>query len=284
MTKFRGGAVGQELVDPLPTITAGGGSKRPAGSPHALGLVVPALVKQNFSDKPCQEVKIPLHTITTQHNKFALCTAFIAQYHGEQNNKEMRGQALDSPLMVVDATPRYAICAAHLAKHYGGVVGQTVESPLGTITAADHHSLVTCSLERQFGTSTGAPIGRPDGGKARLVAAFLAEYYGSERDGMPLNGPLHTICSKDKLAVVMVNIGREEYVVYDIGMRMLQPRELFRAQGFGDDYIIDLVYKGKYLSKSAQVRMVGNSVCPPVAEAIVKANCGFMTLENRKVA
>lgn len=290
LTKFRGGAVGQELVDPLPTITAGGESKRPAGSPHALGLVVPALVKQTFSDKPCQEMEIPLHTITTQHNKFALCAAFIAQYHGEQSGREMRGQALDGPLMVVDANPRYAICAAHLAKHYGGVVGQAVESPVGTITAADHHSLVACTLMRQFGTSTGAPVDRPVGtvmpegrGKTGLVAAFLAKYYGAEREGMPLNGPLHTICGKDKFAVVTVSIGGEEYAVYDIGMRMLQPRELFRAQGFGDDYIIDLVYEGKYLSKSAQVRMVGNSVCPPIAEAIVKANCAFMQ-EEREVA
>lgn len=211
-------------------------------------------------------------------------------FRGVGMDEPMHTLALDGPLMVVDANPRYAICAAHLAKHYGGVVGQAVESPVGTITAADHHSLVACTLMRQFGTSTGAPVDRPVGtvmpegrGKTGLVAAFLTKYYGAEREGMQLNGPLHTICGKDKFAVVTVSIGGEEYAVYDIGMRMLQPRELFRAQGFGDDYIIDLIYEGKYLSKSAQVRMVGNSVCPPIAEAIVKANCAFMQ-EEREVA
>ncbi|WP_302807148.1 DNA cytosine methyltransferase [Cloacibacillus porcorum] len=234
---------------------------------------------------------VAMHKANHPHTKhYCENVAFIAQYHGEQSGREMRGQALDGPLMVVDANPRYAICAAHLAKHYGGVVGQAVESPVGTTTAADHHSLVACTLMRQFGTSTGAPVDRPVGtvmpegrGKTGLVAAFLAKYYGAEREGIPLNGPLHTICGKDKFAVVTVSIGGEEYAVYDIGMRMLQPRELFRAQGFGDDYIIDLVYEGKYLSKSAQVRMVGNSVCPPIAEAIVKANCAFMQ-EEREVA
>lgn len=255
LTKFRGGAVGQELTEPMPTITAGGKSERPAGSPHALGIVVPALVKHNFGEKPCQDVREPLHTITTQHNKFALC-------------------------------------CANLLKHYSGVVGQNVDEPIGTVTAIDHHSLAACTLMRQFGTSCGADIEQPlgtvmpdgCGGKTGLVAAFLDKYYGNEKSGASLTEPMHTVVSKDKMSLVTVRIDGEEYVITDIGMRMLQPRELFNAQGFPPDYIIDPLYNGKPLSKSAQVRMCGNSVCPPLAAALVKANWKFRNDENMEAA
>lgn len=289
--KFRTGAVGADIMSPMPTITAGGESKRPAGSPHALGLVVPALVKQNFCDKPCQDVTEPLHTITTQHNKFALCTAFLAQYHGETSEKGMRGQSLLKPLMVVDSSPRYSLCAANLIKNYSGVVGQPMDAPTGTVTSVDHHSLVACTLMRQFGTSNAAdikqPIGTvmPDGyGKTGLVAAFLDKYYGNERVGCNLFDPVHTVTSKDRMSVVEIFIDGESFVISDIGMRMLQPKELFAAQGFQGDYVINLDIKGKPLSKSAQVKLVGNSVCPPIAAAIIKANCEFMMPAGLEVA
>lgn len=292
LTKFRGGAVGQELTEPMPTITAGGKSERPAGSPHALGIVVPALVKQTWGEKPCQDVEEPLHTITTQHNKFTLCAAFLAQYHTEQTGREVRGQMLDVPLNVVDASPRYALCCANLLKHYGGVVGQKVDEPIGTVTAIDHHSLAACTLMRQFGTSSGADIEQPlgtvmpdgCGGKTGLVAAFLDKYYGNEKSGAPVTEPMHTVVGKDKMSLVTVRIDGEVYVITDIGMRMLQPRELFNAQGFPSDYIIDPLYNGKPLSKSAQVRMCGNSVCPPLAAALVKANWKFGNDEKREAA
>ena len=89
----------------------------------------------------------------------------------------------------------------------------------------------------------------------------------------PLTEPMHTVVSKEKRSLGTVRIGEEGYVITDIGMRMLQPRELYRAQGFPEDYIIDFEYQGKPLPKSAQVQMVGNSVCPPVATALIGANC-----------
>lgn len=55
-------------------------------------------------------------------------------------------------------------------------------------------------------------------------------------------------------------------------MRMLQPRELYRAQGFPDTYVIDRGADGRVLPKDAQVRMCGNSVCPPIAAALVREN------------
>ena len=153
----------------------------------------------------------------------------------------------------------------------------------------DHNSLTVCHLMRQFGTSTGAALDNPlgtvmpqgGGGKSGLVAALMVKYYGSERGGEPLSEPIDTITGKDRFGLVTVVIEGEPYIITDIGMRMLTPRELFNAQGFPRDYIIAPIYNGKPLTKTAQVRMVGNSVCPPVAEAIVKANCSFMMQRER---
>ena len=167
-----------------------------------------------------------------------------------------------------------------------------MDEPIGTVTAIDHHSLAACTLMRQFGTSSGADIEQPlgtvmpdgCGGKTGLVAAFLDKYYGNERSGASVAEPMHTVVSKDKMSLVTVRIDGDVYVITDIGMRMLQPRELFNAQGFPHDYIIDPLYNGKPLSKSAQVRMCGNSVCPPLAAALVKANWKLGNDEKREAA
>lgn len=240
---------------------------------------------------------------------------FLIQYHGETGPNQVRGQSIDEPLMVVDASPRYAmispvftehanassprcmpadeplrtICAstkgghhalvtAFLAKHYGGVTGAKIDIPLGTVTGVDHHSLVACHLLRQFGTSTGSPIEAPAGtimpggcGKTALVSAFLSKYYGAGI-GEEVERPIGTVTGHDRFGLVTVQVDGETYALADIGMRMLQPRELYRAQGFPEEYVIDLEFGGKPLTKTAQVRMVGNSVCPPVAKAIIRAN------------
>lgn len=109
-------------------------------------------------------------------------------------------------------------------------------------------------------------------GHAQLVASFLVKYYGTS-SAQDVSLPLDTITSRDRFGLVTVQIGGEDYVLADIGMRMLQPRELYRAQGFPEDYKIDFeIGGGKRITKTAQVRMVGNSVCPPLAEALVRAN------------
>jgi len=255
ITKFRTGATGKELNAPLPTITAGGQSARPAGSPHALGLV----------------------------------SAFLTQYHGEKTDKEVRGQSLKDPMLVIDSNPRYALVSSFLSKYYGGVVGATINNPMPTVTAIDHNALAACSLTRQFGTSVGQNINQPmltvmpeGSGKTGLVSAFLTKYYGNEKDGCSLTEPMDTITGKDRMGLVTVAIGGENYIITDIGLRMLQPRELFNAQGFPADYIIDPIYNGKPMTKTAQVRMCGNSVCPPVAEALVRAN--YYEMQKEEVA
>lgn len=153
---------------------------------------------------------------------------------------------------------KHALVAAFLAKHYGDKgqrPGSTMIEPLGTITAVDHHSLVTAEL----GTDHRAE-----------VRAFLCAYYGADRDGQSVRDPMRTVPTRDRFGLVTVE-GRQ-YEIADIGLRMLQPRELYRAQGFPDEYIIDRGPDGKPLPKTAQVRMCGNSVVPPVARAIVAAN------------
>jgi DNA (cytosine-5)-methyltransferase 1 len=103
------------------------------------------------------------------------------------------------------------------------------------------------------------------------VRAFLIKYYGNEADGHGLDSPIGTVTVQDRFGLVTVTIEGEEYVIVDIGMRMLTPRELFNAQGFPPDYIIDHDAQGLPITKTAQVAKCGNSVCPPIAEALVRA-------------
>lgn len=117
--------------------------------------------------------------------------------------------------------------------------------------------------------------------RAREVAAFLVAYYGADQDPR-LESPLHTITTKHRFGVVTVHVEGEPYIIVDIGLRMLQPRELFRAQGFSDDYVIEHA-GGRILTKTAQVRMCGNSVSPPIAAALVRANVNAAVL-GRAVA
>lgn len=167
--------------------------------------------------------------------------------------------------------------AAWLAKHYGGVVGQALDKTLGTVTTVDHHSLCAASLTKFYGSAVaGQELTEPmptitsgggrGGGHAGLVAAFLTKYYGTGF-GQSIRAPLDTVTTVDRFGLVTVTIEGEPYVITDIGMRMLQPRELARAQGFADSYILTG-------NKRDQVARIGNSVCPPVARAVVAAQFG----------
>lgn len=145
-------------------------------------------------------------------------------------------------------------CVAWLAKHYGGVVGQDLRRPMPTVTTVDHSALCVAGL---------SPA--EDEG-ARRVAAFLIAYYGTSI-GSDLRAPCPTVTTRDRFGLVTVEVEGNSYVVTDIGMRMLTPRELARAQGFADSYRLEGTVKD-------QVAAIGNSVCPPVARALVAANVG----------
>ncbi|MCP1675493.1 DNA (cytosine-5)-methyltransferase 1 [Natronocella acetinitrilica] len=193
--------------------------------------------------------------------------------------------AATQPLSTITTENRHALVTAFLAKHYGGVIGHTVGRPIGTITTVDHHSLVAASMAPYMMTmrNAGKPFNEADkplhtitagGAHMYAVAAFMAPYYGSGsgETGRDLRQPAPTCTTKDRLQLVTVQIDGATYVITDIGMRMLQPRELFNANGFPPDYVIDQGPEGKPLPKYAQVRMCGNSVPPVWPRALVSAN------------
>ena len=192
--------------------------------------------------------------------------------------------AVDVPLTTITSKARHCLVAAFLAKHYGGNYegpGADVRQPMSTVTARDHHALVHAHLlnlkgrdRRMRGMDQPYPTICAGGNHAALVAALMAPYYGSGSGttGRDLRAPAPTVTSRDRLQLVTVTIDGQGYVLTNIGMRMLQPRELYRAQGFPDSYIIDRGPDGRRLSRTSQVRMCGNSVCPQVAAAIVSEN------------
>lgn len=187
--------------------------------------------------------------------------------YGEREGQAPRVPGLDKPLgTVVAGGQKHALVAAFLARHFTGVVGADLWQPLHTITATDHHSLVTAALE-------------PGRDHRDPVRAFLVAYFGNERDGQAVTEPMRTITTKERFG--LVTVAGHEYVIADIGMRMLAPRELYTAQGFPPDYIIgDRPEQGLSLPKVAQVRMCGNSVSPVIAEALVRANVGEIAIRR----
>lgn len=231
----------------------------------------------------------PLRTICAQvkGGHFALVAPVITKFRSND-----RGSSVEAPLATVTANSfikkpggaaPIGLVAAFLAKHYGGNYtgpGSSLESPLPTATTVDHNALVTSHLVKLRNNCIGQDLREPihtltTGGHMGEVRAFLLKYYGTG-DGQPLQEPLHTVTTKDRHALVMIK--GEPYQIVDIGMRMLEPHELFAAQGFPADYIHDRTAGGKKLSKAAQVRMCGNSVCPPVAAALVRANLSAQQL------
>lgn len=198
----------------------------------------------------------PLSTITSKAEHCLIAPTLVQTGYGERAGQAPRVPGLDKPLgTVVAGAGKHALVAAFLAKHYTGVVGQEMSQPIGTVTSVDHHS---------------------------LVHAFLVKFYGNGGQWAGCDEPMHTLPTKDRMGLVMV--AGEPYRIADIGLRMLQPRELARAQGFGDDYLLSAPDRGLSLPKHAQVRMIGNSVCPPMAHALVTANYSEMNYLERRAA
>jgi DNA (cytosine-5)-methyltransferase 1 len=249
---------------------------------YVVNAAEPYIVKY-YGEKAATEfrghaIDEPLHTQSTE-NRFALVAPVLTEH---ANASSPRCMPADEPLRTVCAQTKgghHALVTAFLAKHYGGVVGTDMGNPISTITSVDHHSLVTSNMIKLRGDNIGAGTDEPlhtisaGGTHHAEVRAFLIKYYGTDQDPN-LRAPLHTVTTKDRFG--LVTVAGEEYAIADIGLRMLTPRELFNAQGFPSNYIIDhgVDEHGQRISltKTAQVRMCGNSVCPPLAKAIVKAN------------
>lgn len=235
IANYNGSVTAHSLQEPLRTITAW-----PKGG--SFSVVIPHIQRQ-FGKSVGHRAGDPLGTITSGGGgKSALVSAFLAKHYG--GNYTGAGLSPSEPISTITTKDHHAVVASHLIKLRGSCKdGQSVKQPMPTITAGGLH------------------VGE--------VRSFLIKYYGTAC-GQSLKNPAATVTTKDRLG--LITVAGQEYQIADIGMRMLAPRELYRAQGFRDDYIIDPIFNGKPLTKTAQVRMCGNSVSPYPAKALVEAN------------
>jgi DNA (cytosine-5)-methyltransferase 1 len=236
----------------------------------------------------------PHHTITASpkdQNAIVMPTLVQTGY-GERAGQLPRAPGLDKPLgTVVAGGGKHALVSAFLAQHNTGATGRRADAPVSTLTTrATQQQVVAAHLMNMHGSTrrsvsieTPHPTLTAGGQHGAIVAAFLQKYYG-QGTGQPLNYPFHTIATRDTFGLVTVEINGSTYAISDIGMRMLTPREQFRAQGFPERYIIETAPDGSSFTKTEQTRMCGNSVCPPIAAALVKANCSHLAATHERIA
>lgn len=227
--------------------------KKPLGTITTIGshLLVEPYLSVNRENHFGSDMREPIHTITS-NNQHMLMTPTLIQYHSETAQGEVRGQTIKEPIMTVDGSNRYGLVTSFLSKFYKTCIGQDEREPLHTVTTSAGH----------FGE----------------VRAFLIKYYG-DATGQDIKQPLDTVTTKDRFG--LVTIEGVDYQIVDIGLRMLEPRELYGCQGFPEDYIIDHDYTGKTYPRTEQVRRCGNAVCPPIPAALVRANLPEMCVARR---
>lgn len=276
------GGLHHALISPVLTYAQHGGRNRDVRDPHHTicanlkdqnSVIIPSLVQTGYGERPGQEPRAldlhkPLGTVVAGGSKHAPIAAFLAQ-HNKARQGVNPGRAIDGPISTLTATgSQQGPVAAFFAKYYGTGDGSRTDAPCHTITVKDRFAHMQAQLSApSFGPEHQA--------RAREVADFLRAHD-----------------AWDGGEYVTLTIAGESYVVVDIGMRMLEPRELYNAQGFPPDYVIEGVWQQdgddwrfQAFTKTTQVSCCGNSVCPPLAQALVEANCGhLMTDEKRRAA
>lgn len=250
-------------------------------------FIVPIGYGERKGQKPrIHSIENPLPTIVGS-GKHYLCAPALIQYHSETAKGEVRGQTIEDPIMTVDGSNRYGLVTSFLHKYYDGGykgAGDSVENPLPTVTAWDHNSVVTANLIQMnkncYGRDIADPLPTITAGDGHFgeVRAFLIKYYGNG-SAEDVTEPLDTITSRDRFG--LVTIQGVDYQIVDIGLRMLEPRELYGCQGFPEDYIIDHDFEGHTYPRSEQVRRCGNSVCPPLPAAMVRSNLPELCVAER---
>ena len=243
--------------------------------------VIAPSVQKYFGGIVGSSVSEPIGTVTAKdHN--ALLAPCLIQYHSETASHEVRGQALTEPILTVDASNRYGLTAAHIVKYYSGDNSSACGEPLGTVTTHDRCGLVESHLCVLRNGEDCKPLNEPfptvctSAGHFAEIRTRLCKYPPETDLGhwAEIRSMLNTYCgytiADDE--VLILEIGSEAYYINDIGLRMLEPRELYNAQGFPPDYIIDHDYKGNTYPRTKQVARCGNAVPPPFAEALVRAN------------
>ena len=256
----------QSIEKPLSTITAVGTHE----------LISPLLTQ--YHDSPefrGQSVETPIMTMDAA-NRYGLAAAHLTEYYGNAQD----GLSLAEPLHTATAKDREGLTIAHITKYYGGIVGASADEPLPTITTQDHNALTSAFISKFYGMSTGQGADEPlhtvtqSAGHFGLVTTTVERYIGNLKHWTRIRALLNEHCGYTLAddEVILLWIEETPYFISDIGLRMLVPREQYSAQGFPDDYIIDQDYTGKPYPKTQQTARCGNSVCPPVARAIVAAN------------
>lgn len=287
------------MNDPLSTVT----------SKHGFGIVEPYMVQigqTGFTADRSKDVREPLTTIVSK-NEHCLVQPKLAPFMGTNTTNHPGGKADDplhtittgnqqcliSPTLVQyrdsnEMTPNRAeLVTSFIQKYYGGNYkgnGDTLDNPLPTITQIDHNSLCAVNLIQMNNHCDGRDVTQPiptitaGDGHFGEVRAFLIKYYG-QGTGQDIEEPLDTVTAKDRFGLVTVD--GVDYQIVDIGLRMLEPKELYGCQGFPEDYIIDRDYMGKTYPRSEQVRRCGNAVCPPIPAALVKVNLPELCVAKR---
>jgi DNA (cytosine-5)-methyltransferase 1 len=278
LTREEGRAIGvhRPLVEATMRRIALGVKRYVLDSPRP--FIVP--ITHHGSDR-AHAIEEPVRTVTTANRgELALVSPSLVQCgYGERTGQAPRAVDIGAPLGTVVAGGRkHALVAAFLAQHNTGVIARSAVDPVSTITArGTNQALVSAGLIQMKGSNRrdraiDLPISAVTAQGCHLgeVRAFLVKYFGTDQDPR-LHEPLHTVTTKHRFGLVMIE--GEPYAIADIGMRMLSPRELYRAQGFPDSYRIDITMpNARPLTKTAQIRMCGNSVNPQIAEALVRAN------------
>lgn len=263
----------EPLNGPLRTVTCARRGEKAVVIPH---------IQRQYGASVGHSMDEPHGTVTAGGaGKSALVMAFLSTYYGHKNPAgDPRGSSLNDPIRTQTTENRHALVTAFLAKHFGGAIGVEIDKPLPTVLGRGTQTqIVTSHIMKMRGHSSrekhGHPVTEPlhtvsaSGLHHAEVRAFLLKYYGTNI-ASDLNKPMHSVTSKDRFGLVTIH--GEDYQIVDIGMRMLAPRELYRAQGFPEDYKIDIEFNGKPMTKTAQVRMCGNSVPPGLSEAVIRVN------------
>ena len=263
-------SVGSQVTAPVHTVTTAGNQL----------LLSPALIQYHTEQSENvrgQSVAETLRTVDAS-NRYGLVAASLTKYYsGEQQN-----QGITDPLHTITTKDREGLTVASLSKYFGGVVGAEMSQPLPTVTSVDHNALQTAHLVKMKGENLGGPAGDPvqtitAGGThfGVVTTKVVRACPGEDLQRWPqVRECLNEYCgySLEADEVILFRIGGAWYFIADVGLRMLTPRELYRANGFPDDYIIDRDFTGKEYGKSKQVARCGNAVPPPFATALVRAN------------
>lgn len=292
---------GQELKEPIPTITGkhGYGLATPVMTAIAVSkaeqcLAMPSLIQYHTEQSERvrgQGVDEPIMTLDAA-NRYGLSVAYLAEYF--QNGRPLD---VNSPLHTSTTKDRECLCMAHMEKFFSGGYtgnGSDANTPLGTVTAVDHNGLVETFISKFYKTGIGQKPDEPlhtvttSAGHFGIVTVKMSRSEMNLHHWNEVRELLNAYCGYAIAAdeILLLDVNGTLYFISDIGLRMLTPRELYAANGFPPDYIIDHDYTGKAYGKTKQVARCGNAVPPPFAEALVRANlpemCGrrFETMQE----